>query len=258
LGPTLSQNLLQALSDFRNTQDNFMSVWLNHRAQYMELLFDLGIIQFDDDGIWIEETVEEALARMALCGGWSWTLKEESPSGIKYLDRLFPPDAPENVPPVYLESIPVPPPILTPLSWFEEDLGLGFDPTQDADAIYALHEEVDPADEFATWESMPGPTMAKDSIFDRVRERLKEGVVKPKDPTANMTREEFLTNLYRVRELTDQGMGTAEIIKETGLPTSYVLAYQRAAENLNEDFIQRIKTPKPKSPLKKSPGPRAR
>ncbi len=51
LGPTLAQNLLRALSDLRNTQDNFMSVWLNYEAARINLAFQLGILEVGPDGI---------------------------------------------------------------------------------------------------------------------------------------------------------------------------------------------------------------
>lgn len=63
LGPTLAQNLLRALSDLRNTQDNFMSVWLNYESARINLMIDLGLIRLDDDGMWIDETIDAALAR---------------------------------------------------------------------------------------------------------------------------------------------------------------------------------------------------
>jgi outer membrane protein TolC len=55
LGPTAALDLLNALSDLRNTQNNFMSVWLNHYATRMILERDLGIMQLDDKGRWLEQ-----------------------------------------------------------------------------------------------------------------------------------------------------------------------------------------------------------
>jgi hypothetical protein len=60
-GPTAALNLLTALSDLRSSQNNFMSVWLNYHAGRMRLLRDLGIIRIDDEGLWIEESVQDAL-----------------------------------------------------------------------------------------------------------------------------------------------------------------------------------------------------
>lgn len=62
LGPTAAQNLLFALSDLRNTQNNLMSVWLNYLAERMRLYRDLGIFRIDDAGAWIDEPLEKALA----------------------------------------------------------------------------------------------------------------------------------------------------------------------------------------------------
>lgn len=60
-GPTAALNLLTALSDLRSSQNNFMSVWLNYQAGRMRLLRDLGIIRIDDEGLWIEESVQDAI-----------------------------------------------------------------------------------------------------------------------------------------------------------------------------------------------------
>lgn len=60
-GPTAALNLLTALSDLRSSQNNFMSVWLNYHAGRMRLLRNLGIIRIDDEGLWIEDSVQDAL-----------------------------------------------------------------------------------------------------------------------------------------------------------------------------------------------------
>ncbi len=54
LGPTAALNLLTALSDLRSTQNNFMSVWLNYYANRMRLMRDLGLMQLDERGLWID------------------------------------------------------------------------------------------------------------------------------------------------------------------------------------------------------------
>lgn len=63
LSPTLAQNLLRALSDFRNTQDNFLSVWMNYEAARLNLFIDLGLMQLTDGDMWVSESVDEAVAR---------------------------------------------------------------------------------------------------------------------------------------------------------------------------------------------------
>ncbi len=57
-GPTAATNLLTALSDLRSSQNNFMSVWLAYQAGRMRLLRELGIMQINEDGDWIEMPLE--------------------------------------------------------------------------------------------------------------------------------------------------------------------------------------------------------
>jgi outer membrane protein TolC len=63
LGPTAAQNLLTALSDLRNSQNNFMSVWLNYYARRMTLMRDLGVMEIDETGRWVDRPLGEALAQ---------------------------------------------------------------------------------------------------------------------------------------------------------------------------------------------------
>ncbi|MHB8973526.1 MAG: TolC family protein [Pirellulaceae bacterium] len=57
-GDTAAMDLLNALSDLRNTQNNFMSVWLNHYATRMTLDRELGTMQLDERGRWIDREDE--------------------------------------------------------------------------------------------------------------------------------------------------------------------------------------------------------
>ncbi len=57
-GPTAAVNSLTALSDLRNTLNNFMSVWLNYYAGQMRLARELGTMQLDQNGRWIELPVD--------------------------------------------------------------------------------------------------------------------------------------------------------------------------------------------------------
>ena len=59
-GPTAALNLLTALSDLRNTQNNFMSVWLNYYATRMALMRDLGIMVIDENGRWVDVPIDQA------------------------------------------------------------------------------------------------------------------------------------------------------------------------------------------------------
>lgn len=59
-GPTAALDLLTALSDLRNTQNNFMSVWLNYYATRMQLMRELGLMQLDEEGRWIDTPLTPA------------------------------------------------------------------------------------------------------------------------------------------------------------------------------------------------------
>jgi hypothetical protein len=61
LGPTAALNLLTALNDLQSTQNNFMSVWLNHYGQRMLLMRELGLMELDERGIWIDRPLEDLL-----------------------------------------------------------------------------------------------------------------------------------------------------------------------------------------------------
>jgi hypothetical protein len=58
-GPTAALNLLTALSDLRDTQNNFMSVWLNHYATRMRIMRELGLMRLDEEGRWIDEPLPD-------------------------------------------------------------------------------------------------------------------------------------------------------------------------------------------------------
>ncbi len=52
-GPTAARDLLDALSDLRSVQNNVMSVWLAYYASHMTLIRDLGVMQLDENGMWV-------------------------------------------------------------------------------------------------------------------------------------------------------------------------------------------------------------
>ena len=53
-GPTAAINLLSAQSALRNTQNEFMSTWLDYYAAEMRLARDLGVMALDSQGRWLE------------------------------------------------------------------------------------------------------------------------------------------------------------------------------------------------------------
>jgi hypothetical protein len=100
LGPTAAQNLLFALSDLRNTQNNLMSVWLNYTAERMRLYRELGIMRIDDDGMWVDEPLEQALA----VARRREPLPPELPGEWLSMAAAPPAQPRENSPPVTIES----------------------------------------------------------------------------------------------------------------------------------------------------------
>ena len=51
---TFARDLLQALNDLLQAQNDFMSIWVNYEVQRISLDFDLGIMQLDDRGMWVD------------------------------------------------------------------------------------------------------------------------------------------------------------------------------------------------------------
>ena len=51
---TAAHNLVSALTDLLNAQNDFLSVWVNYEVQRRVLDWNLGTMQFDHDGLWID------------------------------------------------------------------------------------------------------------------------------------------------------------------------------------------------------------
>jgi len=58
-------DLFTALSDLRSTQNNLMSAYLNYHASRMLLYREMGIMELDDRGIWIDRPLDEYRAEAA-------------------------------------------------------------------------------------------------------------------------------------------------------------------------------------------------
>ncbi len=74
-GPTAATNLLSAQNALRDTQNRFMSVWLNYYAARMRLARELGIMRLDHEGTWIDEPLPGS-SRNEWVGGDSMVLGE--------------------------------------------------------------------------------------------------------------------------------------------------------------------------------------
>ena len=51
---TAARDAVQALTDLLNAQNNFMSIWINYEVLRLGLDFNLGTMQLDSEGLWID------------------------------------------------------------------------------------------------------------------------------------------------------------------------------------------------------------
>jgi outer membrane protein TolC len=54
LGATTARDLVSALSDLLSAQNDFLSVWISHEVLRRSLDFDMGTMQLDPSGIWLD------------------------------------------------------------------------------------------------------------------------------------------------------------------------------------------------------------
>ncbi len=113
LGPTAAQNLVSALNALRDAQNNFMSVWLNYYATRMGLYRDLGIMEIDARGMWVDRPLNEVLGEVPMLPGAEEIPPPVTPEMLR--DAGIDPDA---MPEEAGEGLPVPqdaqPPALPP------------------------------------------------------------------------------------------------------------------------------------------------
>ncbi|MEL6895771.1 MAG: hypothetical protein AAFP90_06705, partial [Planctomycetota bacterium] len=55
INPTTAINLLGAQGSLQSSQNSLLSAWLNYRAARLRLYRELGVMQLDDQGRWIED-----------------------------------------------------------------------------------------------------------------------------------------------------------------------------------------------------------
>jgi hypothetical protein len=58
ISPTTAINLLSAQSSLQNSQNAFLAAWLNYYAAKLRLYRELGVMQLDEDGRWIETPLD--------------------------------------------------------------------------------------------------------------------------------------------------------------------------------------------------------
>src|SRR4051794_18269840 len=125
LGGTLARDLVTAIIDLLNVQNDFLSVWVDHEVQHLNLDYDLGVMELDARGVRIEhnQPLKTFLTNLPC------TAPCEDPDACEFenaeiagINQLFP------SPPLSGKSGPVfPPPALTP----ESDIQLLPPPVED-------------------------------------------------------------------------------------------------------------------------------
>lgn len=60
INPTTAINLLGAQSSLQNSQNSFLAAWLNYYAARLRLFRELGVMQLDPSGRWIENSLDFA------------------------------------------------------------------------------------------------------------------------------------------------------------------------------------------------------
>lgn len=55
LAPTATLNLIYAFNDLRSSQDALTSIWINYYASRASLAQQLGVMQLDENGMWIDQ-----------------------------------------------------------------------------------------------------------------------------------------------------------------------------------------------------------
>lgn len=253
LGPTLSQNLLRALSDLRNTQDNFMSVYLGYESTRISLLIDLGILELDDIGNWVDEPVDRVVARVRD----DCEIPPVNSPAYVYLRRLEEMAAFTQHKETLLEPV-------TPAS-------RAFPPDDDIEMLVAESDaRRDRAPRPMDWsgeadlldlESTMGraPSETPPPLLDQPARGIKALAHLPKrwrsrsgDELA-VSRERFLKEWRRVGDLKKEGRSLNEIVTETGLPQPVVRAYFEAIDR--SDLNVTIPLPTRKWQLIPGPAP---
>jgi hypothetical protein len=54
--PTAARDLVSALTDLLNAQNDLLNVWVSYEVLRVLIEFEMGIMEIDDQGIWIDPT----------------------------------------------------------------------------------------------------------------------------------------------------------------------------------------------------------
>ena len=115
-GDTVARDLVNALIDLLNVQNDFLSVWVDHEVQRLRLDFELGTMELDPNGLRIEHEqplrtflanlpntvpfeLPDACGDGGLCAAQGGRAAEVSPPPtIQQPPEMFPDQTPESLP----------------------------------------------------------------------------------------------------------------------------------------------------------------
>ena len=88
LAPTATLNLIYAFNDLRSSQDALTSIWINYYATRASLAYQLGVMNLDENGVWIDMPFTDC-SRM---GAEETVLPPPVPQEwLDYLEEIDPP-----------------------------------------------------------------------------------------------------------------------------------------------------------------------
>ncbi|MEZ6134238.1 MAG: TolC family protein [Pirellulaceae bacterium] len=87
INPTTAINLLGAQSSLQNSQNSFLAAWLNYYAARLRLYRELGIMQLDPSGRWIENSLDFAEPSVAIESDVVETLPPPVPVEVLELEQ---------------------------------------------------------------------------------------------------------------------------------------------------------------------------
>jgi hypothetical protein len=119
-GPTAARDIVQALQDLLNAQNNLLNLWVNYEVIRRNLDFDLGTMQLTPEGLWIDpgpirpDTLTPAVNAMptqSQLGGCPGPCNDGStcgcpaPPSVQEIVDSIPPES-WDVAPVHVEPLP--------------------------------------------------------------------------------------------------------------------------------------------------------
>ncbi len=115
LAPTATLNLIYAFNDLRSSQDALTSIWINYYATRASLAYQLGVMNLDENGVWVDMpftdcnrmSAEETVLPPPVPQEWLDYLEEiDPPPPLPEDAGIEPLDAPGILPSIMARAMP--------------------------------------------------------------------------------------------------------------------------------------------------------